>query len=135
MNYSLKPENREFIRVNTKFPVKFKFIIHKQSSSAAAEMSEGTVTSLGGGGMLLEGPLNDRTWIPKLVMQKIIVGVKFSLPNDDKTIAALCRVAWVKGVEDDDSDQNHVQFGLMFREISFRDRDRIFDFVIHNQLG
>ena len=134
MSYSHKPENREFVRISTELPVEFKFIGDKKVFPNSGGLISGTTPSLSGGGMMVVGPLPDRTWIPRLIMQKIIIGVKFHLPGDDQPVVALCRVVWIKDADTKSEDKNAVRFGLKFKEISFRDRDRIFEYVIHNQM-
>jgi hypothetical protein len=97
-------------------------------SSSESGPERGNVFNLGAGGLLLEGPLPDSTWIPELIKQKIVVGVKLSLPTEAKPIGALCRVAWIDGSK---GASDHNQFGLAFREISGRDKDAIFEYIIH----
>ena len=129
MNYSLKSDKREFVRVETEIPTSYKFLGDEKTFPDLGKTFEGSIASIGGGGMLLVGPLSDKAWIPRFIWQKIIIGVTFKLPGDENPIAALCRVAWIE--DDGIKDSDAVKFGLMFREISNRDHDRIFDFVIH----
>lgn len=133
MNYSNKSEHREFVRVEVELPVEYKFLGDESKFPDLNKPLQGKITSIGGGGLLLKGTLSDKTWIPRFVWQKIIVGVKFTLPGADGTIVALCRVAWIE--DDDDGDTDSVRFGLMFREISNRDQDRVLDYVIHSYMN
>ena len=132
MNYSLKTDKREFIRVEKELPTEYKFLGDEPNFPDMGKMFKGTVNSISGGGMRLIGPLSDRSWIPRFIWQKIIVGVRFLLPGSDEPVAALCRVAWIE--DDDEKGSNNVKFGLIFREISNKDHDRIFDFVIHSYM-
>ncbi len=134
MDYSLKLENREFVRVKTSLPVSFKFLGDEKDFPDLGKTFEGAVLSIGGGGLLLEGSLSERAWIPRFILQKIIIGVTFELPREERPIAALCRVAWVEDSSDKRGGEFKVQYGLKFREISMRDLDRIFDFVIHSYM-
>ena len=132
MDYSLKSENRKFIRVVTELSADYKFLGDESSFPDLGKMFKGTIRSIGAGGLMLCGPLADRSWIPRFIWQKIVIGVKFHPPNDERQIAALCRVAWIE--DDEKGDSNDVKFGLIFREISNRDQDRVIDFVIHSYM-
>ena len=67
-------------------------------------------------------------------MQRIVVGVKLNLPSLEKPVIALCRVAWLEGAKKRAKESAEVLFGLKFREISLKDRDRIFEFIIRDQV-
>lgn len=134
MDYSLKCEKREFVRIDTNTPAVFKFLGDEKNFPDMGKSFEGIVRSVGGGGLALEGQLSDRAWIPRFILQKIIVGVKLTLPGDESPIAAICRVAWMEDAGGKKDGKNIFRYGLVFREISMRDRDRIFDFVIRSYM-
>lgn len=134
MRHSLEVENREFIRVKASLPVEYKFLGRKKDHPDLGVTFQGKTENLSGGGILLKGPLPDPDWVSQLLMQKIAVGVKLSLPGEKIPVVALCRAAWIEGTQKGSGKKKDVYFGLAFREISLKDRDRIFEYVIKDQM-
>ena len=124
-------ERREFVRVRTQIPVRYKFLSKTRQDTAMDEVYEGTTTNLGGGGLLLLGRVPVLDWISELLMQKIVIGVNLLLPQDDQPIKALTRVAWVETFDEVTMKCN---LGLKFKEVTQADKDRIFKFVIKVQM-
>jgi c-di-GMP-binding flagellar brake protein YcgR len=113
---------------------KFKLLNQDNSSAETLDFSDGIICSLSGGGIQLEGAIKNHAIIPNLVMHKIVVGVNFNLPETEQQIAAICRVSWVNSAGNSQGKKGQARLGLEFREISSRDRDRIFDYIIHHLL-
>jgi len=130
MAYSLKPENRDFIRINTELLCEFKFLGQEMDLPGLDKTAKGIISSLSAGGMLLEGPIPDMTWIPLLIMRKFVVGVKLELPGYEEPVMALCRAAWIDRANKKSKTEHTAVFGLEFKEVSSGDKDRVLDYVI-----
>jgi len=123
-------ERREFIRVRTELPVKYKFLSHDQKF-AAEEVLDGSTTNLSGGGLLLVGVIPNTDWITGLLMERIVVGVNIFLPSDPEPVKALTRAAWVEAL---DERAHRCSMGLKFKEVTKEHLDKIFKFVIRAQM-
>lgn len=131
MGDSFEQERREFIRVKCEVPVRYKFLTKSRQDPALDNIYEGTSTNVSGGGILLNGKIPNLSWIPDLLMQKMVVGINILLPNEEKPIKALTRVSWLESIDD---QTQRCAIGLKFKEITAEDRDKIFKFVIKAQM-
>lgn len=127
---SYDSERREFVRIKTSLSVRYKFLTH-DGEDMEDKIREGTTKNISGGGLLLVGNVPEVSWIPELLMQKIIVGVNVLLPDNPEPVKALTRVAWVEAFEE---STGKCAFGLMFREIVREHQDKIFKFIIKSQM-
>jgi c-di-GMP-binding flagellar brake protein YcgR len=125
-----EPERRQFIRVKTEIPVKYKFLSH-DPEFRADEVFEGATTNLSAGGLLLIGRLPNLDWIPGLLMERIVVGVNLYVPAAEEPVKALCRVAWLEAIEE---KSRRTAMGLRFSEITKMHEDVILQFVIKSQM-
>lgn len=131
MEYSFVRENREFMRIKTEVPVRFRFLSDLVKAPEMRVVHEGATANLSGGGILLVGCVPHEQWIPELLMEKILVGVEIEIPDLEDPIRALTRVAWVETV---DVDTMKCHMGLKFKEITQRSQDRIFQYIIDHHL-
>lgn len=123
-----RQEQRKFIRVPMSLPVRYKFVSTEPGFREEAAR-EGRTDNVGGGGLLLTGQVPSVDWITELLMEKIVLAVTIELP-DGKPVQATARVAWLEAI---DQNTEVCQLGLMFKEISAENQDRIFDYVAKNQ--
>lgn len=124
-------ERREYIRIKNELAVRYKFISSTVSDPRLDEIYTGTVTNISGGGIMVSGVIPDEFWIPELLMQRIVIGLNFFLPQESEPVKTLTRVAWVKTI---DENTHLCLLGLKFKEITSKDSDKIFKFIIRNQL-
>lgn len=125
---SSESERREFYRVRCDIPVRYKFLAPHIQDGDLSKSFDGITNNLSGGGLLLQGTLPKLEWVPDLLMQRMAVGVTVSLPGANDPVVGLMRVAWIETINE---TTRQCRLGLKFREITARDRDRIFQFVIH----
>jgi c-di-GMP-binding flagellar brake protein YcgR len=131
MEISFSHENREFLRVRARVPVRYRFLSSGTLDPAMQETYEGATSNLSGGGLLLRGRIPNENWIPDLLMEKIAIGVQIYLTDAHEPVKALTRVAWVNTP---DKDGDEVEIGLKFKEITRAGQDRIFQFILEDQL-
>ncbi|MEK7449078.1 MAG: PilZ domain-containing protein [Planctomycetota bacterium] len=124
-------EKREFVRVKLEIPIRYKFLCKHIQSPEMDKIYQGKTTNVSGGGLLLFGVMPDFNWVPELLMQKIVVGVTFLLPDESESVKALARAAWIETIDEETKKCN---MGLKYQEITAGDRDKIFRFVIKAQL-
>ncbi len=124
-------ERREFVRVPTDLPVRYKFL-SAEPAFIQEEIFEGRVTDLSAGGILLLGRIPDLEWKSRLLNGSIVVGLNLDLADGQPPIKALTRVTWAETVEDDD---NLYLMGLKFKEIIHEHLDQIFQYVIRAHMG
>jgi c-di-GMP-binding flagellar brake protein YcgR len=123
-------EKRDFVRVHTDIPVRYKFL--SRSIPLESEgIFEGTTSNLSGSGILLVGKIPGMSWIPGLLMGEILIGVNLLLPSIDVPIKALTRVAWVEAFE---KGSDKCAMGLRFKEISKENQDEILKYIIKAQI-
>lgn len=120
-----KQEQRKFTRIASTLPVRYRFLSSTDEYRDDA-VREGLTDNIGGGGMLLTGQVPGMDWITELLMEKVLVALTIDLPGA-ASIQAIARVAWLEAV---DQNTEVCQLGLMFKEITGEDRDRILDLVI-----
>ena len=127
----INPERREFLRVPTDLPVRYKFL-SAETAFLHEEIFEGRVTDLSGGGLLLLGRIPDLEWKSRLLNGRIVVGLNLDLADGQSPVKALTRVTWAETVED---DENLCLMGLKFKEIIREHLDQIFQYVIRAHMG
>jgi len=131
MPNSFDSERREYVRIKNELIVRYKFISATITDSRLDEIYTGTATNISAGGIMISGVIPNAFWIPELLMQRIVIGLNFLLPQEAEPVKTLTRVAWVETI---DENTHLCLLGLKFKEITTKDADKIFKFVIHNQL-
>lgn len=130
MSFEYESEKRDFVRIHTDIPVRYKFL--SRSIPLEAEgIYEGTTSNLSGSGLLLVGRIPGMSWIPGLLMSDILIGANILLPLMDAPIKALCRVAWMEAFE---KGSDKCAMGLRFKEISKENQDDILKYIIKAQI-
>jgi c-di-GMP-binding flagellar brake protein YcgR len=122
MSFEYDSEKREFVRIHTDIPVRYKFL---------SRIFEGTTSNLSGSGLLLLGKIPGMSWIPGLLMSEILVGVNVLLPSLDAPIKALTRVGWIESFQ---KGSDKCAMGLKFKEISKENQDEILKYIIKAQI-
>ncbi|MCK4908455.1 MAG: PilZ domain-containing protein [Planctomycetes bacterium] len=131
MNPHHGEEKREFIRVKLEIPIRYKFLCRHIQSPEIEKIYQGKTTNISGGGLLLFGIIPNLAWVPELLMQKIVMGVTFLLPDETDAVKCLARGAWIETIDEKTKKCN---IGLKFQEITAADKDKIFRFIIKAQL-
>ncbi|MFH1024505.1 MAG: PilZ domain-containing protein [Planctomycetota bacterium] len=128
---SFDTERREFVRLRENVSVNYRFLAQAEGDRrpGLGRTETGKTRNISGGGLLLMGRIPDPAWIPELLMRKIVVGVSLVLPEGP--VEAITRVSWIEGIQ---GKANLSAMGLMFREITREDQDRIFRYVIRSQM-
>lgn len=130
MSFEYETEKREFVRIHTDIPVRYKFL-SRAIPVEADTIYEGTTANLSGSGLLLMGRLPGLSWIPGLLMGEILVGVNILLPMLEAPIKALCRVSWIEAFQ---KGSEKCALGLRFKEISKENQDEILKYIIKAQI-
>ena len=131
MSFHHQTERREFVRISSDVPVRYKFL-SKTVPVDGEGIYEGTTNHVSGHGMLLVGKIPGLTWIPGLLMEEIILGVNILLPSTDIPIKALARVAWVESIT---KGSDKCPMGLHFKEVSKESQDELLKYVIKVQIA
>ena len=120
-----RQEKRKFVRVDSELSVRYRFL---SSDPAFTEGNtyEGRTDNIGGGGLLLTGQVPSVEWITELLMEKVLLALTIDLPEVEP-VRAIARVAWLEAI---DQNTEVCQLGLMFKEITAENRDRILELVI-----
>lgn len=119
------------MRVKAEISVRYKFLSKTRVEPELETVYDGISANMGGGGLLLHGPIPKLDWIPDLLLQRMAVGCNIILPTHDIPLKVLTRVAWIESVEE---DAQRFAIGLKFREITSQDQDAIFRFIIRSQM-
>ena len=130
MSIDYEIEKREFVRIQTDIPVRYKFLSRSVPLEAEG-IFEGTTANLSGSGLLLVGKIPGMSWIPGLLMGEILIGVNLLLPSLGTPIKALTRVGWVEAFE---KGTDKCALGLRFKEISKENEDEILKYIIKAQI-
>jgi c-di-GMP-binding flagellar brake protein YcgR len=126
MSYNPRQEQRQFVRVASSLPVRYKFL-SADPGFRDDTVREGRTDNVSGGGLLLTSQVPSVEWITELLMEKILLAVTIELPGTAEPVQAIARVAWLEAI---DQNTEVCQLGLTFKEITRENQDRIFDFVI-----
>lgn len=119
-----RQEQRNFVRIDSSLPVKYRFVSLSPDFNDD-RVYEGRTDNIGGGGLLLTGQVPAVDWITELLMEKIRLAVTIELPGGK--VKAIARVAWLEAI---DQNTEVCQLGLTFKEITSENRDKILDLVI-----
>lgn len=130
MSFEYETEKREFVRIHTDIPVRYKFL-SKAIPLESEGIFEGTTSNLSGSGLLLVGKIPGMSWIPGLLMGEILVGVNILVPSLDAPIKALTRIAWMEAFA---KGSDKCAMGLRFKEISKENQDEIMRYIIKAQI-
>lgn len=131
MSFEYESEKREFVRVHTDIPVRYKFL--SRSIPIEAEgVFEGTTANLSGSGLLLTGKLPGVSWIPGLLMGDILLGVNILIPSLDMPVKALTRVGWVESFQ---RGSEKCAMGLRYQDISKENQDELLRYIIKAQIA
>ncbi len=120
----------EFHKLQTDVPVRYKFF-SKTLDIDTEQVFEGTTCKLGGNGCLLQGKLPSLSWIPALLMGKILIGVNLLLPSSATPPKALCKVAWIEAVAE---GSDRCAIGVQFIDIPKECQDDITKYLIRMQI-
>lgn len=131
MSFHYETAKRDFVRIQTDIPVRYKFLSHTVPVDTD-EVYAGVTSSISGTGLLLLGKLPGFSWIPGLLMQEIVIGLNMLLPASDVPIKALANVAWVEKIQ---KGSDKVPMGLRFQEISKEHQDIVLKYVIKAQIA
>jgi hypothetical protein len=120
-------ERREFTRLPSSLPVRYKFVSSAVQDPAMDRVCEGTTTNLSLGGLLLVGPIPRLEWLKDLLVGKMNVGVNIYLPTSVDPLKALCRFAWVDAMEE---GEMAARIGLRTQEMPADHRKLLTDYLV-----
>jgi c-di-GMP-binding flagellar brake protein YcgR len=132
MEISMFCENRDYLRVKAKVPVRYRFLSNTVRHPVLGETLQGETRDLSGGGLLLKGTIPEESWIPELLMERITIGVSIYLQDVHEPVRALARVAWLNTGSENDLDSCRI--GLKFVEITREAQDRLFRYILEDLL-
>lgn len=130
MSFAYESTKREFVKIGTEIPVRYKFLSH-DIDLGEESIHEGTTTRISARGFLLVGKIPSLSWIPGLLMEKIVIGVNILLPSLAIPVKALTRVAWIEAIPE---GTEKCPLGLTFKEISKENQDEVLKYMIRSQL-
>ncbi len=131
MSFEYESEKKEFVRINTDIPIRYKFL-SKALPTESEGVFEGSTSNLSGSGLLLLGKVPSISWIPALLTEDILIGINLLLPSLDLPIKALTRVSWVEAMS---KGSDRIALGLKYREISKEHQDEILKYIIKAQIA
>jgi len=131
MSFHYETAKRDFVRIPTDIPVRYKFLSRTVPIDAEG-VFEGVTSSISGTGLLLVGRVPSFSWIPGLLMQEIVLGLNMLLPAADMPIKALAAVAWVEKIQ---KGSDKCPMGLRFQEIAKEHQDMLLKYVIKAQIA
>jgi len=126
----LQPERRQFVRLATDIPIRYKFLSRVIDLGTDA-IHEGRTGNISAGGCLMIGKVPNMNWIPALLMGKILIGVNLLLPSADEPLKALSVVTWMEAFKD---PGDPVTFGVAFNDLAKKYQDDIMKFIIRSQM-
>ena len=115
MVQSFDQEKREFVRIKLAIPIRYKFLAENPQDPRLDKSYKGSTSNISGGGLLLAGPIPDPNWIPDMLLQRIVIGINFLLPDQDTMVKAITRASWIEARKEK-SDNWFI--GLRFKEIT-----------------
>jgi len=131
MSFEYESEKREFVRVQTDIPVRYKFL-SRAIPIESEGVYEGTTSNLSGSGLLMVGKLPGMSWIPGLLMGEILLGVNILLPSVDIPMKALTRVSWIESFQ---RGSDKCAMGLRYQDISKENQDELLKYIIKAQIA
>lgn len=123
-------ERRQFVRIPLNVPVKFTLLSSESGARVGAAFT-GKTHNIGAGGILVAGDMPPVEDVTALIVQRLVLVGQIDLPDDPDPVWFLGRVAWI---EDIDTDEGTCTLGVMFKELTQLDRDRIYQFVIRSTM-
>ena len=130
MSFEYESARREFVKINTEIPVRYKFL-SRVLDLGDESIYEGTTSRISAHGFLLLAKIPQMSWIPGLLTEKIVIGVNILVPSLDVPVKALARVAWVEAMTE---GSEKCALGLTFKEISKANQDELLKYMIRSQL-
>ena len=131
MSVEYATEKREFVRIQTDIPIRYKFL-SKTIEVDDGQIYEGATCNLSSGGLLLVGKIPSVSWIPALLMGEIIIGLNLLLPSLDQPIKALGEVSWIEAFQ---KGSDRCALGIKFKDISKPHQDEILKYIIKAQIS
>ena len=131
MSFEYITEKREFVRIQTDIPIRYKFL-SKTVEVKEGQIFEGSTSNLSSSGLLLVGKIPSVSWIPALLMEEIIIGLNLLLPSLDAPIKALSKVAWVEAFT---KGSERCAMGIKFKDIAKSHQDEILKYIIKAQIS
>ncbi len=131
MSFEYVTEKREFVRIQTDIPIRYKFL-SKEIELNDEQIHEGSTSNLSSGGLLLIGKVPSVSWIPALLMEDIILGLNLLLPSIDTPIKALGKVSWVEAFQ---KGSDRCALGVKFKDIGKPQQDEILKYIIKAQIS
>ena len=119
-------ERREYTRFPVQAVTHYSFI-NTETGKRVGDKYSGETLNIGAGGILIYGKLPPVGDVSSLLNQRLAIACELQFPDEEEPINFLGRVAWI---EDIDPQQETCTLGVMIREITHRDKDRLNRFII-----
>ena len=130
MSVKISSGRKDFARLPMDIPVRYKFLC-KVMELDCDQVFEGTTRNLSGEGCLMIGKIPSMSWIPGLLMKKILIGANVLLPSIDIPIKALARLSWIEELTE---GSDRCVMGLRFDEITKENQDDIMKYIIKSNM-
>ena len=121
---------RDFVRLPTDISIRYKFLC-KVMDLNCDQVFEGSTNNLSGEGCLLIGKIPSLSWIPGMLMGKILIGGNILIPSLDLPIKVLCKLAWIEEIAE---GSDRCFMGFRFQEITKENQDEIMKYIIKIQM-
>lgn len=117
-------ENREFIRLNSIFPVSFK-IAGTCDEKIIADWSQGYTCNFSKGGICLEASHLKMSVSEYLAESGQMLDLRIRIPLWAPPIRALAQVVWIQEIDEKNEEEKKYHIGLRFTEINKKDLNRM----------
>ena len=131
MSFHYETEKREFVRIQTEIPVRYKFLSRTLELDCET-IFEGVTSDISANGMMLYGKVPTVSCIPALLMHEIVIGLHLLVPTIEEPVKVLAQVSWVEAFE---KGAERCALGLRFEEIAKEHQDELLKYVIKLQLA
>lgn len=119
------PESRKYIRLDTVFPVEFKFL-SPDGQKALSDTFQGFTSNISRGGLCLEAHNLKTEWAGLVTSKQVKLALSIELPLAVNPVNAVSKIAWVKQMP---ALPDRYLIGLTYEEISPSGNNRILHYA------
>ncbi|MFH1641261.1 MAG: hypothetical protein ABIA66_04765 [Candidatus Omnitrophota bacterium] len=117
----LKQERRQYIRLDSVFPVEFS-ILSLDLQEVLSDWMQGFTSNIGKGGLCLEVNKLPRDLAQAIKSKKVKLALAIEIPLGKKPVKAIAHIAWVQDVA---NNPERYLIGLRYEKIASSDKGRI----------
>lgn len=122
------PERRSFGRLPVSLPISFS-LFDTSESKKLTEIIYAHARNISAGGLLIETEQIPLQWVNALISGKVILNLRFKLPEFNDFIQSSAKVTWMARRKEVEQGVEPFVMGVNFTEISPEDQNRINTFV------